>query len=255
MSDDAINFSIFQNAGLPLRSFKAGDTIFKEGDPATELYCIQSGRVGIYIGNRLLHTVEANGIFGQMSLIENAPRSATAIAEADVTLAAVSEKAFLFCVSETPNFALRVTRVLARRLRAELIASQREAGTAPILDDSVNFGMFQNAGLPLRSFKAGETIFKEGDPATELYCVQNGRVGLYVGDRLLLIVEANGIFGVISLIENEPRGATAIAETDVTLAAVSEKAFLFCISETPNFALKVMRALARQLRAELLSAR
>ncbi len=252
MSDKAINFSMFQNTGLPLHSFKAGETIFKEGDPATELYCIQSGRVGILIGDRLLHTIEANGIFGEMSLIENAPRSATAIAETDVTLAAISESAFLFCVSETPNFALKVMRALARWLRAKLIASRREAGSAPILDDSVKFGMFQNAGLPSRSFKAGETIFKEGDPATELYCVHSGRVGLYLGDRLLLIVEPNGIFGVISLIENEPRGATAIAETDVTLAAVSEQAFLFCVSETPNFALKVMRALTRQLRAELL---
>ena len=105
-----------------------------------------------------------------------------------------------------------------------------------------------------RQFKAGETIFKEGDPATELYCVQSGRVGLHLGARLVLTVEPNGPFGIISLIENEPRGATAIAETDVTLAVVSEKAFLFCVSETPNFALKVMRALARQLRAELLSA-
>ncbi len=61
-----------------------------------------------------------------------------------------------------------------------------------------------------------------------------------------------GIFGEMSLIENEPRDATSIAETDVTLAAVSQKAFLFCVSETPNFALKVMRALARQLRAELI---
>jgi len=118
MSDDAINFNIFVDARLPLRSFKAGETIFKEGDPATEFYCIQSGRVGIH-----LHTVEANGIFGEMSLIENTPRSATAIAETDVTLAAISEKGFLFCVSETPVFALKVMREMARRLRAALIGT------------------------------------------------------------------------------------------------------------------------------------
>ena len=114
--------------------------------------------------------------------------------------------------------------------------------------------MFRNAGLPSRSFKAGETIFKQGDPAAEFYCVESGRVGLYLGDRQLLVVGPNGIFGEMSLIENEPRDATSIAETDVTLAAVSQKAFLFCVSETPNFALKVMRALARQLRAELIGA-
>ena len=189
-----------------------------------------------------------------MSLIEAAPRSATAIAETDVTLAAVPESAFLFCVGETPDFALKVMRTLARRLRAELIASERDTGSARILDDTVDFSMFRNAGLPSRSFKAGETIFKQGDPAAELYCVESGRVGLYLGDRQLLVVGPKGIFGEMSLIENEPRDATSIAETDVTLAAVSQKAFLFCVSETPNFALKVMRALARQLRAELIGA-
>ena len=209
MSDEAINFSIFRDAGLALRSFKTGETIFKEGDPASELYCIQSGRVGIYLADRLLHTVDANGIFGQMSLIEAAPRSATAIAETDVTLAAVPESAFLFCVGETPDFALKVMRTLARRLRAELIASERDTGSARILDDTVDFSMFRNAGLPSRSFKAGETIFKQGDPAAELYCVESGRVGLYLGDRQLLVVGPKGIFGEMSLIENEPRDATS----------------------------------------------
>ncbi len=47
MSNEAIDFRIFVNAGLPLRSFKAGETIFNEGEPATEFYCVQNGRVAI----------------------------------------------------------------------------------------------------------------------------------------------------------------------------------------------------------------
>ncbi len=53
-----------------------------------------------------------------MALIDQAPRSADAIAVTDVTLVPVSEKQFLFLVSQTPFFALKVMRVLARRLRA-----------------------------------------------------------------------------------------------------------------------------------------
>jgi CRP/FNR family transcriptional regulator, cyclic AMP receptor protein len=252
MSQDSINFSMFQKAGAPLRSLKAGEAIFREGDPAPEVYCIQSGRVGVYIQDRLLHTLEANGIFGIMSLIEHGPRSDTAIAETDVTLVAVSEKTFLFCVSETPYFALDVMRALVRQLRAELAASPREAGTAAREDDTIDFGLFHNGGPPLRSFKAGDVIFKGGDPATDLYCVQSGRVGLDLGDRRIQTIGPNGIFGIMSLIEHGPRGDTAIAETDVTLAAVSEKTFLFCVSETPYFALNVMRALAHWTRAEMI---
>ena len=57
-------------------------------------------------------------IFGEMALVDGAPRSATAVAMTDVTLVPVSEKQFLFLVSQTPFFALKVMRVLARRLRA-----------------------------------------------------------------------------------------------------------------------------------------
>ena len=53
-----------------------------------------------------------------MALIDDAPRSATAIALTDVSIVPVAEKQFLFLVRETPFFALNVMRVLAGRLRA-----------------------------------------------------------------------------------------------------------------------------------------
>jgi len=118
MSEDAIDFSVLIGPQVAVRSFKVGETIFKEGDPATELYVIQSGRVGIHLGNRLLSTLETNEIFGEMALVDGAPRSADAIAVTDVTLVPISEKQFLFLVSQTPFFALKIMRVLARRLRA-----------------------------------------------------------------------------------------------------------------------------------------
>ena len=52
------------------------------------------------------------------ALIDNAPRSATAIAASDAKLVPVSEKQFLFLISNTPYFALNVMRVMARRLHA-----------------------------------------------------------------------------------------------------------------------------------------
>jgi CRP/FNR family cyclic AMP-dependent transcriptional regulator len=118
MSNDAIDFSILIGPKVPARLFNAGETIFKEGDPATELYVIQKGRVGIQSGNRLLDTLDANAIFGEMAIVDSAPRSADAIALTDVTLVPISQKQFLFLVTETPFFAINVMRVLARRLRA-----------------------------------------------------------------------------------------------------------------------------------------
>jgi CRP/FNR family cyclic AMP-dependent transcriptional regulator len=70
------------------------------------------------LGNRTLAELSANSIFGEMALIDDAPRSATAVAKTDVELVPVSEKQFLFLVSQTPYFALKVMRVLAKWLRA-----------------------------------------------------------------------------------------------------------------------------------------
>jgi CRP/FNR family cyclic AMP-dependent transcriptional regulator len=118
MADTSVDFGILAGAGAPVREYKAGEVIFKEGDAASEFFVIQSGKVDIRLGNRLLGTLSDHDIFGEMALIDVTPRSATAVAASDVKLVPVGEKQFLFLVSRTPHFALNVMRVLARRLRA-----------------------------------------------------------------------------------------------------------------------------------------
>ncbi|HXX09538.1 MAG TPA: Crp/Fnr family transcriptional regulator [Pseudolabrys sp.] len=118
MSENDVDFSILIGKEVPTRSFKAGETIFRQGDPADELYVIQEGRVGVQTGNHLLDTLDSKTIFGELALVDSAPRSAAAVAITDVKLVPISERQFLFLVSETPNFALNVMRLMARRLRA-----------------------------------------------------------------------------------------------------------------------------------------
>jgi CRP/FNR family cyclic AMP-dependent transcriptional regulator len=112
------SFGVLTGNNIDAQSFKAGSVIFREGDEARELFVIKSGQVRIQIGNRTITELAADSIFGEMALIDNEPRSATAVAATDVELVAVTEKQFLFLVSQTPYFALKVMRVLAQRLRA-----------------------------------------------------------------------------------------------------------------------------------------
>jgi CRP/FNR family transcriptional regulator, cyclic AMP receptor protein len=113
MADTRVDFGILAGAGAPVRYFKAGEVIFRQGDAAEELFVIQSGTVEIRLGNRVLDTLPQLSIFGEMALIDSSPRSATAIAATDVILVPVGEKQFLFLVGRTPHFALNVMRVLA----------------------------------------------------------------------------------------------------------------------------------------------
>jgi CRP/FNR family transcriptional regulator, cyclic AMP receptor protein len=119
MPNGADDFSLLLGPEVPRRKYAAGTTIFREGDPAAEFFVIQHGSVEIRIGNRYIDTLMENEIFGEMALIDDAPRSATAVALSDVTLAPVTEKQYLFLVRHTPFFALKVMRVLAQRLRAQ----------------------------------------------------------------------------------------------------------------------------------------
>jgi CRP-like cAMP-binding protein len=112
------SFGVLTGNNIDTRLLKAGTTIFREGEDAHELFVIRSGEVRIQIGNRTVSELSADHIFGEMALIDNQPRSANAIAMTDVELVPVSEKQFLFLVSQTPYFALKVMRVLAERLRA-----------------------------------------------------------------------------------------------------------------------------------------
>jgi len=111
------SFGVLTGNDVETRFFKAGTIIFHQGDVANEMFVIKSGQVRIQLGNRTLAELRADNIFGEMALIDDEPRSASAIAITDVELVPVSERQFLFMVSQTPYFALKVMRVLAQRLR------------------------------------------------------------------------------------------------------------------------------------------
>jgi CRP/FNR family transcriptional regulator, cyclic AMP receptor protein len=118
MPDTNIDFGLLAGAGAPVRSYKAGDVIFNEGDPAEELFVVKTGSVEIRVGNRRLDTLPERSIFGEMALIDHGPRSATAVAATDAELVPVGEKQFLYLVTRTQFFALNVMRVLVQRLRS-----------------------------------------------------------------------------------------------------------------------------------------
>jgi CRP-like cAMP-binding protein len=97
--------------------FPSGARILQRGTPGHRMYVIQEGEVEIRIGPRTFERVGAGGFFGEMSLIDDAPRSADVVAATDVVLVPIDEKRFERMVHDTPGFALAVMRELVRRLR------------------------------------------------------------------------------------------------------------------------------------------
>jgi CRP/FNR family cyclic AMP-dependent transcriptional regulator len=81
------------------------------------MFLVRFGRVAIQVGDQTVEEVEAGGIFGEMALIDHAPRSASAVAVEDSELIPIDERLFVILVQDAPYFALDVMRVLAERLR------------------------------------------------------------------------------------------------------------------------------------------
>jgi signal transduction histidine kinase len=117
MPDEPIDFTVLAEAGGPVRRFKAGDVVFNRGDAARELFVIQSGKVEVRRGNRVIAAFSDHNVFGEMALIDSARRSATAVATADSTLIPVSKERFLSLVRNSPDLSINLMRLLTQRLR------------------------------------------------------------------------------------------------------------------------------------------
>lgn len=99
------------------QAFVAGQAIFREGEPGEVLYIVVEGQVEVLLEHQKLETLGPGDILGEMALIEDRPRSATAIARTDCLLTPITRQHFLTLIQRTPLFAIRVMRVLAHRLR------------------------------------------------------------------------------------------------------------------------------------------
>ncbi len=99
------------------KTIGAGDTIFREGEAGDAAYVVTEGEVQLSIGGRIVETVVAGGIFGEMALIDHQTRSATATAKTDARIVPVDQRRFLYLLQNTPFFAVEVMHVMAERIR------------------------------------------------------------------------------------------------------------------------------------------
>lgn len=119
-----IKFNIPKSPGK-YDEFKAGDTIFKQGDPGETLFAIASGQVDIVLDGNIVDQLDDGDIFGEMALIDNQPRSADAIAKTDCAIVIIDEQRFLYMTENSPRFALQLMRLVAARLRERMADLER----------------------------------------------------------------------------------------------------------------------------------
>ena len=112
--------------------------------------------------------------------------------------------------------------------------------------------LFQNSSN-VQEFQTGTTIFTEGAPRDVMYVILDGEVEVGMRGRLVEVLGPGEIVGEMALIDASPRSASVVAKSACRLAPVDERRFLRMISDTPFFALHVMRVLVGRVRRRMAS--
>jgi CRP/FNR family cyclic AMP-dependent transcriptional regulator len=153
-------------AGSARRSYPKGRTIVSEGEPSQSMYILLAGRAKVQRsdseGKEVILAVLGSGeFFGEMSLIDDAPRSASVITLESCEFMAVSKDAFKAMLQQSPDVAMAVMRGLVRRLRE----ADKKIETLALLDV---YGRVARVLLDFSENVGGERVVKNKLPRQEI---------------------------------------------------------------------------------------
>jgi CRP-like cAMP-binding protein len=112
-------YGLLMRASEPM-GYATDQVIFERGDLGDKMYLVRHGSVTLKDGDRVVETVGALGLFGELALIDGVPRALTAVADSDVELVAIEKRQFWVLVHEAPGFARLVMSATGGRLRSVL---------------------------------------------------------------------------------------------------------------------------------------
>jgi len=109
------------NEGALGREYADGEVICREGEPGDRMYVIQSGRAAVLHKeggvNIEVGELQSGDVFGEMSIFDRKPRSATVCAKGAARVLTLDKRAFLRGVHEDPSLAYRVLQEMSQRIR------------------------------------------------------------------------------------------------------------------------------------------
>jgi CRP-like cAMP-binding protein len=94
-----------------------GAVLTKEGAPGRECFVVSEGKATARLRNKKLASYGSGDVFGEMSLLDNEPRSATITADTDMVLFVVDSRSFWGLCEEAPAVARKIMKAISQRLR------------------------------------------------------------------------------------------------------------------------------------------
>jgi CRP-like cAMP-binding protein len=255
----AMAMEVFRTAGKA-ESVAAGAKFFQEGDKAgflkrERMFLLLEGEVAMTAKGQLLGSVKVGEIFGEMAVIADAPRTATATAKVSCRVVSLDMKEFLRGLQAKPEFALMLMGMMILRLRGMLarLAASDFSGASSIADSPV----FEKAMLAalakglgeqaMARHNAGSVLFREGSAGVLMYVVVEGAVTVSIKNQVVGHVGPGGMFGEMALVDQAARTASAAAETDCALLAINRAVFMNLVKANPEFGAALLGAVAHRV--------
>ena len=250
----------FKSAGKP-ESFAPGATLFKEDDKggglfgkSDKMYVLILGEIEMIAQDKVIGTVRAGETFGEMAVIAQAARTATAKAKIACTVIGLDEKQFQVALQQKPEFALHLMSIMNNRLRSTITRLNAtralhagEAKENVVFDKKLLAGLvkFMESQEPQR-FDAGKVIMQEGTGGAFMYIVLEGKVAISIKGGIVARAGPGGVFGEMALVDQSVRAATATAETPCALLAINRNVFLHLIKTSPAVGAALLAGLAER---------
>lgn len=261
--DPQVALQFFRAAGKPA-DIAEGSRIFEENERSipllrkSKMYLLLKGEVGLVAGRKDIGRVRPGEIFGEMALISDAARSASAVARTACRVIELDDNAFQAALRKKPDFAVMMMSVMIHRLRNTIAELRKNSALSAeaALKESAAFdpkvlaqlveGLADDAPV---FYQQGAGIVAEGQKGMRMYAVVEGRVRVSIGGLPVERLGAGGVFGEAALIDaTATRIADVVAEADTTLQPISRTAFLTLVKMSPEFGQKMLSSLAARLR-------
>lgn len=199
-------------AALIKKQFPQGSEIIKQGDVGDFFYIIESGKVDFFVNGNKVNTAEDGSSFGELALMYNSPRAATAVAVSDVTCWALDRQTFRRILLE---------HTFNRRIMYEDFLKDVKvlAGLTPQdrlkLADALSTEIYQN-----------ENIVTEGEKGDKFFLIESGTCEISKASEGVIGTIGKGkYFGEVALLNDLPRQATVKAVDTVIVATLGKSGF------------------------------
>ncbi len=259
--DPQLAMRFFRIAGEE-ETIEAGSNVFAEGEKPSgmfakraRMYFLLEGQIALTLKGKPLYMMLPGETFGELAIISDAPRSATATALKKSRVLSLDEKRVLTSLPQEPEFALQMISGLSGQMRrsVEKLLAAKSGALVPRLGGSgLNADQLaklrDTLGDPLpTAMKRGEIVVNQGAMGIHMFVVLSGRVTIGVNNRPVEQIGTGETFGEVAMLGAAPRAATAMCEEDGSWLPVNRDAFLKIVRAHPAAGMALMHSMCERI--------